>query len=496
MRPNIESYPIIKIAQYLSGLTAQQDIWSEVGKSLISLTNADLVAFAEQSDDGKIGLKHLSISEDHKDPEFSYTSEMISESIYKQDQIAVELETAVTEIIESGFFVTRQISDQVPISLACFPISIESKLVAVMIVGYVMRETLQNEFLDLLLAVTRLVNTIASRLNSERELKQHRLFLEQMVEKRTTELTAVNKKLNSEIEQRKEAEKALGLERDNLLGILGAMEDCIYIVNADYRIEFMNPAFKRTFSVQEVNNNYCYEILTDSNEICPFCNLDAVLEGKTMRREWQDLRYSKTYDIVETPLKNSDGTKSALGIFRDITSIKINEEKLKLMASTDMLTGLWNRRHFIHLAEKEFERALRYKQTFSLMLLDIDHFKKINDTVGHAAGDYILQYLSGVMRSTLRKVDIISRFGGEEFCIICPNTDLNSTALLAERLRKDVNSVPGIYNGKKVPLSVSIGVVEYEESYKCIEQLISAADQAMYEAKDKGRNNVVKKTGV
>jgi len=169
------------------------------------------------------------------------------------------------------------------------------------------------------------------------------------------------------------------------------------------------------------------------------------------------------------------------------------EEKLYEMATTDELTGLRNRRSFMESARQELERALRYGHYFSMISFDLDHFKKVNDSWGHAVGDAVLQHMANLLKDNLRDVDIPGRIGGEEFSVLLPNTSLENGVLLAERLRREVEKSPAMYEGKEISYTVSLGVTVYREGVSSVDELLKAADEALYEAKSKGRNCTVSK---
>ena len=173
--------------------------------------------------------------------------------------------------------------------------------------------------------------------------------------------------------------------------------------------------------------------------------------------------------------------------------LEIINQRLNELATTDELTGLPNRRVFMQSLEREMERAYRYKHPFSVMFLDLDNFKHINDTLGHSAGDAALRQFVSALKSSLRDSDMPGRMGGEEFGIILPNTDLKNGALLAERLRQNVEKSTVLYQGKKITFTVSIGVAAYSEEISNIDDLLRKVDEALYEAKAEGRNCIVQK---
>ncbi len=167
-------------------------------------------------------------------------------------------------------------------------------------------------------------------------------------------------------------------------------------------------------------------------------------------------------------------------------------EILKL-AVTDPLTGLHNRRNLFELGQAAIERDRRFDRPFSAIMLDVDHFKQFNDTFGHSAGDKILQSIATQCRRTVRTIDIIGRYGGEEFVILMPETDLPGAAMLAERLRESVEDMPvSVSNGAHaINITASLGVAEIGDSVIDLHALLGLADKAMYRAKRMGRNRCV-----
>jgi diguanylate cyclase (GGDEF)-like protein len=161
------------------------------------------------------------------------------------------------------------------------------------------------------------------------------------------------------------------------------------------------------------------------------------------------------------------------------------------MAITDELTGLFNRRHLFQLAEKEFDRAKRYERTLSLIMLDIDNFKEFNDTYGHLAGDQVMRALGICCRKSLRRSDIVGRYGGEEFMFVLPETTLDQAKTYADRLRQRIADLQIPTPKGDLSITVSLGFASLDSaSHQELENLISAADAAMYAAKAAGRNCV------
>jgi diguanylate cyclase (GGDEF)-like protein/PAS domain S-box-containing protein len=180
-----------------------------------------------------------------------------------------------------------------------------------------------------------------------------------------------------------------------------------------------------------------------------------------------------------------------IGTHTDISERKHLELELTRQAHLDYLTGLSNRRHFMEQAEVEMSRAVRYDTPLSLLMIDIDLFKNVNDTYGHQVGDIVLQALSKICQETLRQVDVAGRLGGEEFAIILPETDSNEALEVAERLRTIVAKTEvAIPVGLPIHFRVSIGVTTLGNKDINIDTLLNQADKALYEAKETGRNKV------
>jgi diguanylate cyclase (GGDEF)-like protein len=166
------------------------------------------------------------------------------------------------------------------------------------------------------------------------------------------------------------------------------------------------------------------------------------------------------------------------------------EATLTQLAMTDSLTRVYNRHHFTECLAKALEQHHRTKQPYALLMLDLDHFKDINDTYGHPAGDAVLQYFANALRGKLREIDMIGRLGGEEFGVILPDTDAAAALSIAERLREDMQNAEVIIDGDHIKITVCIGVTVLDEGDADTGQPMSRADDALYCAKEEGRNRV------
>ncbi|MEN8172775.1 MAG: histidine kinase N-terminal 7TM domain-containing protein [Chloroflexota bacterium] len=180
-------------------------------------------------------------------------------------------------------------------------------------------------------------------------------------------------------------------------------------------------------------------------------------------------------------------------------------EETHRLAITDSLTNTFNRRHFLTLATREYERACRYQRPLSLIMMDLDRFKEINDTYGHIVGDQVLQTITKICKENLRDTDIIGRYGGEEFTILLPETpgrkhgdteSINSAEAVSERLRYMIENTPIKTVNNMINITVSIGIAELHSDCDSIQTLIDYADQALYQAKRSGRNQVVLWTSI
>lgn len=196
------------------------------------------------------------------------------------------------------------------------------------------------------------------------------------------------------------------------------------------------------------------------------------------------------------PVKNSAGEVDFVCVtLIDVTDTSIYQSmmqdalnRLNEASNRDGLTGIYNRRFLENQLNKEFCRVKRYDGSLSFILLDLDHFKLINDEKGHLAGDEVLRRTAEVLSSCIRESDSLGRYGGEEFAVICPQTKLKGAMILAERLRQSVENGNFSYRNEPVPLTISVGVAELHPETPTYERLIHEADTALYKSKESGRN--------
>jgi diguanylate cyclase (GGDEF)-like protein len=196
---------------------------------------------------------------------------------------------------------------------------------------------------------------------------------------------------------------------------------------------------------------------------------------------------------LDNPLSSNVFTeedREVLDVIMSQAAISIENAKLYKMAITDGLTGLYTHKHFQFLLQQEIERSARYRREFCLILLDLDHFRYINNTYGHQAGDLLLIQIADTIKSTIRSSDFPCRYGGEEFTIILPETSLAGAITIAEKIRQAVAETVVEYDGVKLKVTVSLGVAAFPQHATGRKSLIKAADAAMYRSKLKGKNRV------
>ena len=197
--------------------------------------------------------------------------------------------------------------------------------------------------------------------------------------------------------------------------------------------------------------------------------------------------------IDEINLRDGDQIKVGRTILKFIMGGNIeaqyHEEIYRLM-TIDGLTEVHNKRYFHEALEKESSRCERYDRTFTMILFDIDHFKNVNDTYGHLAGDAVLRQLGMIVTGRVRRDDMVARIGGEEFAILLPEVKLDGGVEVAEKLRDMVEQTPFMFEGTNMPVTISLGVAEWNRTHSDPQDLVKSADEKLYEAKRTGRNKV------
>ena len=287
-------------------------------------------------------------------------------------------------------------------------------------------------------------------------------------------------------------ERLLKENEKRLRDILDSIHAGIVIIDAEsHSIIDVNPMAEEIigYSRDNIIGNICHKFICSAEKgKCPITDLNKSVDNseKTLIN-----RNGETVPILKTVTKTTlNGRLHLVESFLDISAIKKIQKELEILSVTDSLTGLYNRRYFFGLCNKEFNRSLRAENPFSLMMMDLDLFKKINDNYGHQIGDKALKFFADTAKSMLREYDTICRFGGEEFAVLCPETEIEDALLIAERIREKIEESLISAEEFSVNFTVSIGVAKLKNDDKSIDDIISRADKALYKAKYSGRNKV------
>ena len=301
---------------------------------------------------------------------------------------------------------------------------------------------------------------------------------------------------------RKQARIRVQEDEARLREITVTMSDGLLVADKSGNITFANPeaCLLLGYSENELLGADMHDLLhvhVDGNlRDRDGCNMLRVAQtGKTYRGVEETFR-CKNGQLLPISVSVSAilREQEAAGIvvaFHDITERKKLQLELERRAQIDALTGLNNRRHFYELAEMELARSRRYDKPLAIMMLDVDHFKNINDTYGHHVGDTVLQKLSAVCLQAMREIDIVGRLGGEEFSILLPEATAAQALEAAERLREAVAAmVVPLEQGGSLSFTASIGVTGLVATDNDVAAMLKRADEAMYAAKKSGRNRV------
>lgn len=281
----------------------------------------------------------------------------------------------------------------------------------------------------------------------------------------------------------------------------------VYVVDVvTHEVIYANAEVKAQASYDPGQSNKCHQLIYQQSSQCLSCKMaelaDAAAQGTDGSLTYE--RFNEAADawfqLQEGTLTLPDGRTAMYSIANDISAVKemqnnlaeahaelaFKNEQLESLSVTDRLTGLFNRRKFDEVFENECERALRTQLPLTLMIADIDHFKTVNDSYGHQIGDQVLVTIAQLLQQGVRKVDTVARWGGEEFVILCPATDLARACALADNIRLAIGGHDFPVLGRK---TCCFGVAEYHPG-EAPEAAVKRADDALYRAKNEGRNQV------
>lgn len=287
--------------------------------------------------------------------------------------------------------------------------------------------------------------------------------------------------------------------------MLDVMPFCVYVIDAStYEIIYMNKAM--IFTRKNYTGETCHKVLYEEDSPCIFCKLDMLLDeekkpnGKTYTHEHFNEFEDKWYQVQVKAIVWPNGKVVMYTISVDISELKeaqnrlgeahanlaLKNNELEVLSVTDPLTAVCNRMKLDKTISQELDRTTRYGSTFSLIMLDLDNFKKVNDTHGHLVGDRVLISIANKIQQAIRVTDTLGRWGGEEFMIILPEQDYAQTLNIAEKLRKCIEATEHNNIGN---ITASFGVTQYQGG-DSIEEMTKRADDALYNAKNNGKNRV------
>ena len=264
------------------------------------------------------------------------------------------------------------------------------------------------------------------------------------------------------------------------------------VIHSDGVIIDCNKAIEEIFGYQRVElkgRNLLELVVPESNQ--------AVVRwiASPASKPFEVMAEKKSGELITLGVRSTstpyNGKQVSVAVMRDISERKRNEKHLRFLATTDSLTQVPNRRHFQELAQSEISKSKRFQHELSFLLLDIDHFKRINDTYGHGMGDEVIKKLAATCKSRLRDIDIIGRMGGEEFAIMLPETDGEGALVIAELLRSTIANTPFDFDGHKINVTISIGLACFNQTNCDLDNLFKQADMRLYKAKHGGRNCTV-----
>ncbi len=300
--------------------------------------------------------------------------------------------------------------------------------------------------------------------------------------------------ISHDITEKKRLEDQVRQQKELLDTVLDNIDGLVYVKGANRRFLYANRHLAEVFGrpVDEVVGQLDSELMP-RDVADAFWEKDAHMLATGERYAGEESLIDaegrlRHYWSVVVPWPDFNGIPALIGLITDITELHALKEELQRQTRTDSLTGLANRRSFQERAESEFARSRRHAAPLSLVAIDIDHFKRVNDDHGHAVGDRVLQDFASCSQHALREEDLCARTGGEEFCILLPDTDAAAACAIAERIREMTSSCHPCPEHPSLVITASFGIACVEPTDTHFGTLFSRADRALYAAKQNGRN--------
>ncbi|SDA47278.1 PAS domain S-box-containing protein/diguanylate cyclase (GGDEF) domain-containing protein [Pseudomonas sp. NFACC15-1] len=301
-----------------------------------------------------------------------------------------------------------------------------------------------------------------------------------------------------------------------LLAIVQSIDVGVVVLDREYRVQVWNTFMENRSGVQpkDAHNQDFFSLFPEIDRQWFSRKVESVATlGTPAFTVWEQRPYLmrfKSYQPITgqeafmyqnttlLPLRSPDNTiKHICLVIYDVTDVATNRHQLQAanaqlqrLSSTDQLTGLYNRGHWESNLKAAFARYQRYGHALSLVMLDIDHFKRVNDTYGHQAGDKVIEHVARLLHEHVRESDVAGRYGGEEFGVVLSDTDKAGAQIFAERLRKAIEALEVQFNDQTIRFTVSLGVADLSQPSNDHAELIARADQALYTSKKTGRNRV------
>lgn len=306
--------------------------------------------------------------------------------------------------------------------------------------------------------------------------------------------------ISTDITERKRLESKVEEQKELLDCILNNIDAYIYMKDSQRTFRYVNSKTAEVFGLkaEDIIGKKDTEVLPQETAD-HFWQLDQKVFSSNEKQTGEESLANpagemRHYWTIKVPVKLDNNEQTLIGFSSDITELYNLKEELQLQATTDVLTGLYNRRYFYEQANREFTRSKRQQQPLSLLVIDIDFFKKVNDKYGHPVGDIVLSSVATNLLSLIREEDILARVGGEEFAILLPNTSIDAAKNLAERIRyfQEAQKITGKWDGV-IKNTISTGISISHNDDTDFSEIFLRADKALYRAKQQGRNRVIAK---